>query len=495
MRVALGAVAALLVAAVGGHTAAEASPPGENGVLLVVGDGDEGRGFHTIDLDTMEVTRLPVDPPGVGGAAWSPDGSRIAFTRSLPPGTSGPDLWVMQADGSEQRRVLEADPHQELLHPTWSPDGRRLAVAADRHFLHPDGPGTALVVVDSGGTTLDEAELDVGAADIESIEWSPDGGTLLLGLFGLPSDFDSTVAVFDLELRHLSTLAAGTSPGWSPDGEWIVFVHAEDPADDSRIATAVMNADGSGLREFEFLAGTWADRDDVGFTPKWSPDGTRIAYDLRHDVIEIMDPDGTNRLAYDLDLGSIVLLSWQPLVPASGFLDVEDDHVFASDVSWMRATGITRGCNPPAGNLFCADVAVSRGEAAAFLVRALGLSGRVEDAFVDDDGSVFEADIDRLAAAGITRGCDPPANDRFCPDRVLRRGEVAAFLVRAFGYVDDGGGDLFVDDDVSPFEADIDRLGAAGVTRGCNPPVADRFCPDGAVTRGQMAALLHRAMG
>ena len=61
--------------------------------------------------------------------------------------------------------------------------------------------------------------------------------------------------------------------------------------------------------------------------------------------------------------------------------------------------------------------------------------------------------------------------------------------------MDDGRGNLFVDDDTSVFELDIDRLGTAGVTRGCDPPDNDRFCPNGYVTRGQMAAFLHRALG
>jgi hypothetical protein len=50
--------------------------------------------------------------------------------------------------------------------------------------------------------------------------------------------------------------------------------------------------------------------------------------------------------------------------------------------------------------------------------------------FTDDDGSVFEGDIARLAAAGITRGCDPPANTRFCPGDPVTRGQMAAFLFR-----------------------------------------------------------------
>jgi hypothetical protein len=133
---------------------------------------------------------------------------------------------------------------------------------------------------------------------------------------------------------------------------------------------------------------------------------------------------------------------------------------------------------------------------AAFLVRALGLTDDGGgDLFTDDDESIFEGDIDRMATAGITKGCNPPVNDRFCPDSKVTRGQMAAFLVRALGYADDGGGDLFTDDNGSVFEGDIDRLGTAGVTKGCNPPTNDRYCPDSAVTRGQMAAFLHRALG
>jgi len=45
------------------------------------------------------------------------------------------------------------------------------------------------------------------------------------------------------------------------------------------------------------------------------------------------------------------------------------------------------------------------------------------------------------------------------------------------GYSDVGAGDLFVDDDDSVFATDIDKLGTAGVTKGCNPPVNDESAP------------------
>ncbi len=60
---------------------------------------------------------------------------------------------------------------------------------------------------------------------------------------------------------------------------------------------------------------------------------------------------------------------------------------------------------------------------------------------------------------------------------------------------DNGGCDLFVDDGRSIFEGDIDKLATANVTKGCSSPENDEFCPGSDVTRGQMAAFLHRALG
>jgi hypothetical protein len=54
---------------------------------------------------------------------------------------------------------------------------------------------------------------------------------------------------------------------------------------------------------------------------------------------------------------------------------------------------------------------------------------------------------------------------------------MAAFLVRALGCSNHGGGDQFSDDNGHTYEGDIDRVGTAGVTRGCNPPANTEFCP------------------
>ncbi|MEA2000282.1 MAG: cadherin domain-containing protein, partial [Actinomycetota bacterium] len=164
-------------------------------------------------------------------------------------------------------------------------------------------------------------------------------------------------------------------------------------------------------------------------------------------------------------------------VPSTAtFLDVPTNHLFYADVEWMAWSAVTRGCNPPDNNLYCPDDVVTRGQMAAFLVRALGLTDDGGgNKFVDDDGNIFEADITKLSAASITKGCNPPVNDQFCPEDPVTRGQMAAFLVRALGLNDAGDGDLFLDDDGNIFESDIDKLGTAGVTKGCNPPVNDQF--------------------
>jgi len=182
------------------------------------------------------------------------------------------------------------------------------------------------------------------------------------------------------------------------------------------------------------------------------------------------------------------------LPPGGSFVD-DDGHTFEGAIEAIAAEGITEGCNPPANDRFCPDDHVTRGEMAVFLVRTFGYSDNGGgDLFVDDNGLFYENAADRLKVSGVTQGCNPPANDRYCGERSVTRGEMAAFLVRALGLVDDGGGDLYVDDDGSLFELAIDRLGAAGITQGCNPPTNNRFCPDDFVTRGQMAAFLSRAL-
>lgn len=192
----------------------------------------------------------------------------------------------------------------------------------------------------------------------------------------------------------------------------------------------------------------------------------------------------------------IIIIGPAQSASAAGRFEDDDGSVHEGYIEAVARAGVTLGCNPPQNTRFCADATVTRGQMAAFIVRARSLppAGSGFD-FTDDDESVFEDDIERIAAANITLGCNPPQNTQFCPDLPVTRAQMAAFLARTFGYDDGGTADLFVDDDGSEFEPDIQRLAVAGVTVGCNPPDNTRFCPDQPVTRAQMASFLGRALG
>jgi len=181
-------------------------------------------------------------------------------------------------------------------------------------------------------------------------------------------------------------------------------------------------------------------------------------------------------------------------VPGARFID-DDASVHQGGIEVIAAAGITVGCNPPANDEFCPTDQLTRGQGAAFFRRALNLRPSADDFFTDDAGSVFEDSINAIAEVGITQGCNPPDNDEFCPVDGTTRAEWATFMVRALGLTAGGGDNLFTDDDSSVHEANIDRLATAGITLGCNPPDNDQFCPNDTVTRQQAASFFVRAMG
>lgn len=101
----------------------------------------------------------------------------------------------------------------------------------------------------------------------------------------------------------------------------------------------------------------------------------------------------------------------------------------------IREAGITYGCNPPAGDRYCPNATITRGELAAMLVRAFNLprpaTGPVRMVDAQPASTVFWREVQALVDAQITKGCDPPVNQRFCPRRDVSRAEVVEFAMRA----------------------------------------------------------------
>lgn len=166
-----------------------------------------------VDIATDSLVRLTT--AGRNGApAWSPNGRSIAFVsdRNDPDGVTR--LWLMNADGSEPRRVPLGLP---VGSSSWSPSGARIVVESDR-----SAPRTpiviALLLTDTFG--LDTAWLTSSQWDATFPEWSPRGDWIAYTKNVAPGDIRAVRP--DGTGDHL-VIADGFQPAWSPDGQRIAF--------------------------------------------------------------------------------------------------------------------------------------------------------------------------------------------------------------------------------------------------------------------------------
>jgi hypothetical protein len=164
----------------------------------------------------------------------------------------------------------------------------------------------------------------------------------------------------------------------------------------------------------------------------------------------------------------------------------DEGSVHEQNIEALRAAGVIHGCNTN-GDAFCPDAGLTRAQMAKLLARALRLPATDADYFTDDEGSIYESDINATAALGITNGCGPGL---YCPDAVMSRAQVAAFVTRALA-LPESEHDHFSDDAASAFHREINALADAGLTAGCAPGL---FCPEVAVNRSQAASFVARAM-
>ena len=241
-------------------------------------------------------------------------------------------------------------------------------------------------------------------------------------------------------------------------------------------------------------------RSNAGTIGSYCPGFNPTTCTLLSRIVELVPPTGWNRAtlpAIGPGGSNVRAANWEVRIVAShadgytcGWTPRSSTRsaTCSSRRSTNSAAHITRGCNPPANTRFCPNSSVTRGQMAAFLARALGLPAGSK-VFDDTAGHLFQSEIAALERPVSPRaaiaGEHPVLSDRPDPR------EMAAFLVRALAL---SAGNKVFDDTVGHlFRSEIAALEKAGITRGCNPPANTRFCPDDAVTRGQMAAFLVRA--
>jgi hypothetical protein len=166
----------------------------------------------------------------------------------------------------------------------------------------------------------------------------------------------------------------------------------------------------------------------------------------------------------------------------------DEGSVHEGNIDIIAAADITLGCDEANPALFCPSEAVTRGQMASFIQRALNLPAGEDPGFTDIAGNEHEDAIGAIAQAGITIGCED--GTMFCPNVPLTRDQMASFLARAFGL--SGGTSPFTDIAGNTHEDNIVAIYEAGITQGCT---ATEYCPRDPVIRGQMASFLARSLG
>ena len=241
-----------------------------------------------LDLQTGVTRNLTRNPADDITPAWSPDGKQIAFI-SDRDGTTQPQVYLMNADGSDLRRLGSGSGIYN--NPVWTTDGHSLVLTHGwQQIFKMD--------------TLNASEEWLGAGFAPHL--SPDGKRLLYYNYGT-SVVNSHIYTLNLTDRHITDLTVGPSHNWdatwSPNGQEIVFVSMRT----GKPTIYMMNADGSDPHSVT------ASGNDV--SAAWSPDGKQIVYASGANgtmQLYIVNIDGSSRHQVTTLSGDQHAPAWRP---------------------------------------------------------------------------------------------------------------------------------------------------------------------------------------
>jgi Tol biopolymer transport system component len=255
---------------------------------------------------------------------------------------SGRDIHVMNPDGSNQTQLTASDNWTQHSHPAWSPDRSKIAFSRISDRLPSQAIQQIYVMNADGSNVVNLSNLPDNTRGDAMPAWSPDGtriafvrggidGTeLTMQIYVMNADGSNQTEVTD------TTIGQATSPAWSPDGTKIAFsgVLGE---------ICVINSDGSNASSPTCLTSNSA----VDDQPEWSPDGTKIVFmswrdstpeNLSNTEIYLMNADGSNQTNLTNDLARDEHPSFSP--DGSRIVFVSDRHApYNTDLYLMNADG------------------------------------------------------------------------------------------------------------------------------------------------------------
>jgi Tol biopolymer transport system component len=331
-------------------------------------DGNIVYQICSINPDGTGLTQLTFLAPGEGlnhTLAWSPDGTKIVFSagkNTAPLAFDVPvsNIWLINADGSGLTQLTATSTDDQ---PAWSPDGKKITFTSFRNDLNLLADNTItrqVFVMNADGSDQQPITSPSSAAYDWQPAWSPDGSRIAFihyGFDGVGLSYGyGEIWTVNPDGSHLTQLTVETDlavealpkdrPNWSPDGTSIVFT-AWACCPDSPVALNplwIVNADGTGERHLL--------QDQNLFTedPAWSPDGTKFVFLCSifntpgSSAICVSNTDGSDMIR--LDGPRVTYPDWQPL-PASHDLNVTncDDPQLAqvTSVDNLTVPGVA-GC-------------------------------------------------------------------------------------------------------------------------------------------------------
>jgi dipeptidyl aminopeptidase/acylaminoacyl peptidase len=187
----------------------EVSP--DDKTLLVLSNMDDQLNLYALDLETREYTRLTEykNPVGWGSnVLWSPDGSQIAYSTNETDDLQNQDVYLMNADGSDKRRIIQTKVGSQDGVADWSKDGRYLSIGSDFSGRNRAG----FYDLESGELrwlTPDDVDYNPG-------RFSPDGSKLLVS-----KNADSTEETQVYDVASGEPASVEMPPGLSYSADWI----------------------------------------------------------------------------------------------------------------------------------------------------------------------------------------------------------------------------------------------------------------------------------